>query len=225
MTLRPVIRLTQYRGHVLETPPATEPVSLQEVKAQLVVDGTADDALLSSFITESRHEIEEVTGLALITQSWRLSLDHWPGGREEWWDGVRQGAIADLYASGVPAWVEIPRYPLASVDTVTVFDEAGTPNVVSVASVFDIDTYQKPGRMALKRGQTWPIALRTVNAIQIEYTAGYGAAVDVPAPIKRAIKNMVAHMYSHRGDGCSAGDAYHESGAAMIVGRYQVVRL
>jgi hypothetical protein len=225
VTLRPPIHLQQYRGHVLTVPPATEPVSLSEVKAQLVIDGTADDALLTGFIAEARQEIEDVTGLALITQTWRLSLDHWPHGQGDWWDGVRQGAIADIYANGAPAWVQMPRYPLASIVSVTAFDEAGNGTVITVPDVFDVDTYQQPGRMALKRGQTWPIALRTINAIQIDYTAGYGNAAAVPGPIKRAIRNMVAHMYSHRGDGCDAGDAYFESGAANIVGRYRVVKI
>jgi uncharacterized phiE125 gp8 family phage protein len=85
-----------------------------------------------------------------------------------------------------------------------------------------VDTYQKPGRLALKRGQVWPIALRTINAIQIDYTAGHA---QVPAPLKRAVKAMVAHMYGHRGDGCSASDAFNDSGAAEIVGRYRVVRI
>jgi len=225
VTLRPAIPLQQYRGHVLTVAPATEPVSLSEVKAQLVIDGTADDALIAGFITDARQEIEDVTGLALVTQTWRLSLDHWPSGRGDWWDGVRQGAIADIYASGARAWVSMPRYPLASIASVTVFAEDGTDSAVTVADVFDVDTYQQPGRMALKRGQTWPIALRAINAIQIDYTAGYGNAAAVPGPIKRAIRNMVAHMYSHRGDGCNAGDAYHESGAANIVGRYRVVKV
>ena len=64
-----------------------------------------------------------------------------------------------------------------------------------------------------------------VNAVQVDYTAGYGNAAAVPGPIKRAIRNMVAHMYSHRGDGCDAGDAYFESGASAIVGRYRVVKI
>jgi uncharacterized phiE125 gp8 family phage protein len=220
MALRPVIPLTQYRGHVITAQPAIEPVSVQEVQAAIAVHG--DDDFIASLITEARQEIEEMTGLALITQSWRLSLDRWPGAREDWWDGVRQAAISEIYATGVPAWVQLPRYPLQAIDAVTVFDEASNSQTVTVGDVFDIDTYQKPGRMALRRGQTWPIALRTVNAIQIDYTAGYGAALDVPAPLKRAIRAMAAYMYEHRGDGCTGADAYAASGAAAIVGRYKV---
>jgi len=222
MTLRPIIRLTQYRGNVLTVAPATEPVTLAEVKGALVISDTGQDAYLTSLLEEARQEVEEVTGLALITQTWRLSLDHWPNGVEQWWDGVRQAAISELYAAGVRPWVPIPRYPLRTIASVTVFDQAGNDTAVTVADVFDVDTYQRPGRMALKSGATWPIALRDTNAIQIDYTAGYGAAVDVPAPIKRAIRQMACYMYEHRGDGCEPKDAYQASGAAAIMGRYEV---
>ena len=223
MSLRPAIPLRQYRGHVLQTPPDVEPVSVQEVQAVLVIEEGQDDALIADMIAEAREEIENATGLAMVTQSWRLSLDRWPGAMADWWDGVRQIAISELYANSPVPWVHLPRYPLQTVDTVTVFNEAGAPSVITVANVFDVDPYQQPGRMALKRGQTWPIALRTINAIQIYYTAGYGNAAAVPAPLKRAIKNMVAHMYEHRG--CGASEAYEASGAAAIVGRYRVVAI
>jgi hypothetical protein len=222
MSLRPKIELRQYRGHVLTLAPATEPVTLAEIKAQLVIDDSADDALLNDMITEARQEIEDVTGIAMIAQGWRLSLDRWPGNFEPWWDGVKQASIADFALSAVPGWVSLPRYPLQQIDGVTVFAEDATSAAVTVASVFDVDTYQTPGRMALKRGQTWPIALRTINAIQIDYTAGYAV---VPAPFRRAIKNMVAYMYEHRGDGCTGGDAYVASGAADIVGKYKVIEV
>jgi hypothetical protein len=213
-----------YRGHVMTEPPAVEPVTLAEVKARLALDGTADDAMLLRMITEARQEFEDATGLALITQEWRLSLDRWPGGREPWWDGTRQMAISEL--SGVPGFVPMPRYPLEAIDDVTVYDTSGAATVVDVASTFDIDVYQTPGRMVLKFGKTWPIALRPTDAIRVDYTAGYGpASENVPAPIRRAIEQMVAYMYSHRGDLCEAGDAYIESGARAIAARYMTARI
>ena len=225
MALRPALRLHQYRGNVLVTPSAVEPVSLAEVKAALVIDGTADDVFITALIAEAREEIEEATGLALITQEWRLTLDHWPQAQEDWWDGVRQTAISEIYGGRV-AVLHLPRYPLVSVDDVTVFGVDGTGQAITVSDVFDIDTQQRPGRMALKFGQTWPIALRDTNAIRIDYTAGFGPTpAYVPSPIKRAIRQMVGYAYEHRGDGCSPEDAYHASGAAAIVGRYNVVRV
>jgi uncharacterized phiE125 gp8 family phage protein len=112
------------------------------------------------------------------------------------------------------------------VDSVTVYDEDGNSTAVTVSTTFDVDTYQVPGRITLQRGATWPVALRANNAIEIVYTAGYGsAASSVPAPIKRAVKQLAAYLHTHRGDMCDMGDAMTDSGAASIMGQYKVKRL
>lgn len=224
MSLRPAVPLYQYEGSVILEDPAVEPVSLAELKAHLRIDDTSEDTYLTSLIVESREEIEQASGMALIRQKWRLTIDHWPGARQQWWDGVKDGHINMLY--GAPADLRLPRYPLIEIDGVTVFDEDSTSAVVNVGATFDIDTNQRPGRLALKSGATWPIALRPTNAIQIDYYAGYGAlAADVPAPLRRAIRSMAAYLYSHRGDGCDPVEAMAKSGAASVVDRYRTVRI
>jgi len=224
MSLRPARLLHEYRGSVIVTPPAVEPVTLAEVTALLLIDGNGDDALLADMIAEAREFIEHISGLAMITQVWRLSLDQWPMTRGAWWDGVRETAISEL--TGSHASLHLPIWPLQAVNSVTVFNAAGTSSAVDVAATFDADTYQRPGRLTLRNGATWPIALRDSNAIQIQYSAGYGGSgANVPAPLRRAVKQMVSHMYAHRGDGCDAGDAYADSGAAAIVGRYKVIKI
>lgn len=225
MSLRQARILYPERGSVQETAPSVEPVTADELRANLVVGSTAlPDAEANSLIAVAREYIEESTAIAMITQGWRLSLNDWPGGREPWWDGTRQWAISEL--NNQRGIVALPVYPLQSVDTVTVFDEASNATVVNIGATFDIDTYQKPGRLALQDGATWPIALRNINAIQIEYTAGYGdAAANVPAPLKRAVLQMAAYLFEHRGDGCAPGDAYVDSGAAGLAGRYKLARL
>lgn len=224
MSLRPARDLSQYRGHVIETSPTVEPVTAAELRAFLrETEAGLPDAEALSYITEAREMIEENTGLALVTQSWRLALDRWPGrGPEPWWDGVRQGSVADLY--GGDGDVYLPRYPLQDVDAITVYDEAGSPQSVTVASVFDVDRYRKPGRIGLKFGATWPVALRPTNGVEIVYTAGYGdAASDVPAALRRAVKQAAAHLYAHRGDDCCAVDAM--ASVASILAQYQAARL
>lgn len=213
----------KYRGDVLVTPPAIEPVTAAELRAHL--NGVSDtDEYLSGLITAAREEIETATGMALITQVWQMTIDRWPSIAEPWWDGVRQGAMAEM--QGAPGWLRLSRWPLQDVDAVTTYSSAGDPTDVDVAATFDIDTAQHPGRLALKAGKTWPSATRATNGITVEYTAGYGdAAGDVPGPIRRAIMQLAAYAYGHRGDGCDMGDAYHASGAARVMARYTVVRL
>jgi uncharacterized phiE125 gp8 family phage protein len=230
MSLRPAIPHHQHRGHVLVTGPAVEPITPEELREHLAFDSadttTLTDDIASSLIEDARALLEEYTGLALINQSWRLSLDNWPAGREAWWDGVRQGSITELYAMASMRSLTIPRYPLVSITSCTVYDEASTSAVVTVADVFDVDAYAKPGRLTLKKGATWPIALRANNAIQIVYVAGYGAAAtSVPGPLKRAVKHLASYLYEHRGDACSVDDMIAKSGAGAMLSAYKVARL
>jgi uncharacterized phiE125 gp8 family phage protein len=217
------MRLHQHRGHVITAEPAVEPVTAAELRDTLRESSAGlSDTQANDLIATARVYLEQITGLACITQEWLLALDHWPMPRGDWWDGVRQLPISELYSMGRPD-LTLPRYPLQSVDAVTVYAENSASTSITVATVFDVDTRSRPGRMTLKHGQTWPIALRASNAIEIGYTAGFGnEAADVPAPIKRAIRSMAAHLYEHRGDGCSVSDAWKDSGAAAMAATYAV---
>ena len=226
MSLRSPIRIFKKRGNKRQTVPAVEPVDLQDLKDQLNITDTDKDKLLSTLIAESREEIEQMSGLALITQTWKLTMDSWPGGREPWWDGVHEGAMNMLHPE-VHNWdIEIPVYPLISVDTINVYDTAGASTAVVIADTFVVDVNSQRGRITLKTGATWPIATRRNNAIEINYTAGFGAAFgDVPAPLRRAVRSMAAYLFNHRGDGCTENEAYSNSGARMSVNAYTIGRL
>jgi hypothetical protein len=222
MSLRHGIIKQQYRGHALVTPPAIEPVTVNELKAELKHPGGSDeDASLALYISAAREYCEELTGLALITQTWRMTLDRWPSDFDPWWDGVRDGAIGSLSDASRSAQIELPRYPLTTVTSVA-FD--GNP--ADIGATFIVDTQQRPGRLVLKFGATLPPYLESANAIQITYTAGYGAASSsVPAALRLAILQMAAYHYTHRGDDCAAADAARESGALNTFSKYQAARL
>lgn len=162
----------------LTTPPSTEPVSLDEAKAHLKVDSTAEDALIASLITAARARAEWHTGRALVTQSWTLWLDAWPGG------GI----------------VEIPLPPLQSVTQVALYALDDTMSVLDPA-LYQVDAASAPARLAQKNCFPPLVTnLRAVNAAAVSFTAGYGAADAVPQLIKEAILQIVADLYTHRGD-------------------------
>lgn len=226
MSLLPPRDLHQYRGHVQTTAPAAEPVTPTEMRSYLrETTSGLSDAAADDLIAEARELIENNTGLSLITQGWTLALDRWPNGsKEPWWDGVMQGAISELYNGQYATSLSMPRYPLQAVDSVTVYDEDSDATSVTVATTFDVDTYSTPGRMTLRSGKTWPVALRANNAIIIVYTSGYGdASTDVPAGLRRAVKQVAAYLHTHRGDECDMGDALAAAGS--ILDQYKVRRI
>jgi len=66
--------------------------------------------------------------------------------------------------------------------------------------------------------------MREINAIEIVYTAGFGdAATAVPPVVKRAVKQIAAYLYTHKGDDCGADDALAAAGS--LLDAYRVKRL
>ena len=226
MAIRNSISLHQHRGSVIVTDPAAEPISLSDLKGHLRIDDSSEDSYLTDLITEAREDVENASGFALITQTWRLAIDRWPANKQAWWDGVRQGSINELNCPSAFTALNLPKFPLLAVNSVKVYDAESSETDVSVGSTFDIDTIRRPGRMALKSGQTWPIAIRPTNGIIIEYQAGFGPdASDVPSPLRRAVRVLASYYYAHRGDGCDPSDALEASGAAELIDRYRPRRV
>ena len=69
---------TSSMASILLTPPAVEPLSLAEAKTFLRLETAEEDPLIAAFISAARLHVETQTGLALVTQSWRMVLDCWP---------------------------------------------------------------------------------------------------------------------------------------------------
>jgi uncharacterized phiE125 gp8 family phage protein len=59
----------------LNSPPAAEPVTLDQAKAWLRVESGDEDALIAALIPAARARAEWHTGRAFITQGWTLWLD------------------------------------------------------------------------------------------------------------------------------------------------------
>lgn len=208
-------------AYTLVTPPALEPVTLAEAKAQARIDGDVDDAMITSLITAAREHVELVTGRCLITQTWRLALDEWPrqSRRDEWWDGVREGPITLLEA----AWVDIAKAPIAGITEVRVLDESGTPTVWASSNYFLARRPNGHGRLTRKSGVVWPIVtLRAAGAIEIDFTVGYGTlAANVPFALRQAIRMLVAHWYDC---GCDPSAAGVPKPVAAMLAAHRVMR-
>lgn len=135
-----------------------------------------EDALLSALITAARVTVETVTRRSFITQTWRLYLDRFPSER-----GIR-----------------LPHTPTQSVTHIKYYDTDGVQQTFNAARYWT-DVVSAPARLSLKEGEDWEdTEPDRLNAVEITYLAGYGsAAEDVPAPIKHAIKLLVAHLFEN----------------------------
>ena len=95
--------------------------------------------------------------------------------------------------------ISLPIANVLSVESVKYLDPAGTLQTISSANYY-VDTYSNPARIIPVN--SWPqIHWRMPNAVQIAFTAGYGAtAASVPTTIKQAILLLAAHFYENRSD-------------------------
>jgi uncharacterized phiE125 gp8 family phage protein len=161
---------------ILLTPPAVEPVALADAKAYLRVEHSDDDAVISALIAGARSHVEAQTRRALITQSWRLVRDTWPG------DGriavvpspLRQITAARVYRlDGSTQTLDLQAF---------VSDLSATPSIISFLS------------------WSLPVPGRPVAGIEIDVEVGYGnAPSNAPEPLWQAIKLLVSHWYENRG--------------------------
>jgi uncharacterized phiE125 gp8 family phage protein len=184
--------------------PAAEPASLDDAKAYLKLDTDDEDALVTTLITAARLHVEGTTGRALLTQSWRLVLDDWP-------------------PAGL---VRLPVAPLQSLTAITACDINGDPVTLPTDGVL-WDAQAAPALLYLPAGFGDTVILRPLQAIEIDYVAGYGTdPADVPATLRQALLLLVAYWFEHRDAVVLAGSgSVIPSGFDQLVGAYRSIRL
>lgn len=202
----------------LVTAATSDPVTVDEMLAHARLDTVPEgNSLLEAYISAATAAVIQHTGRELITETWRLILDDWPGGSDEWWDGMRLGALSQLSGGAI----EIRKAPFISASAVATVNEDATTTAFS--SDYWYSTVESGyGKLSLRSGQVWPVLvppIRAVGGIRVTFTAGYGTnASDVPAPIRHAIKMTAAHFYENR----EAQEI--PAGAAALLAKYKVLR-
>lgn len=184
---------------ILIAPPAVEPLSLAETKAWLRVENAAEDELVGALIASARLVVESLTRRFLVAQTWRLVLDRWP-------------------ASGVT----LPFSPVRSV-AVRVHDAGGEATIVPPGT-FSLKHYAGDARLRFAHP---PHTQRPIAGIEIDVEAGFATdAAGVPAPLRQAMRLLVARWYENRGDVEADADmARTPSSVAALVAPYRRVRL
>lgn len=147
---------------VLITPPSAMPVSLEEAKAALRVDGSAADVEIAGLIAAAVSYLDGWTGIlgmCLAAQTWEMALDRFPAGE-----------------------IRLPLGPVVSVTSVTYDDPAGDEGTVDSAA-YVVDRRPVEGWIVPAAGASWPTTMETINAVRVRWVAGAGC----PEPLRRAI--------------------------------------
>jgi uncharacterized phiE125 gp8 family phage protein len=161
----------------------TEPVTLAEVKAWLIIDtvNTDDDALLTRLITEVRQTIEKKTKLSLVERVIVVTVDL-----------VRE--------------FKLPYGPIRDIDEV-VFRKGTNADGTPDNETMTIEDYTTDGEdfKVLKSGRC--------GRHKISYTTGFGEDEDeeidydnpLPDDLKKGILCQIAFAYENRGDSNASG--------------------
>ena len=162
------------------TPPASEPLTLAEVKEFLRVDHSDDDATLAIFITAARQLCESYTRMALLPTTF-----------EEYFDDFPQ------YTGTFKDEIRLSRSPVSAVTYVKYIDGNET-TITADAAEYKVDTISRPARISPDNG--WFGTYETINVVFVRYVAGFANAGAVPAPLKHGMMLVIGDMYENRTD-------------------------
>lgn len=151
--------------------PAQQPVTLAEARLHLRLDASGDPP------THPEDSLVEM----LIT----ATTGHLDGA-----DGVlRRALVTQRWRLSLGAFpigaIKLPLPPLQSVEAVSYVDADGEEQSFA--------DYAVDPAFGCIRG-AWPSG----SDVRIDFTAGYGGAGNVPAPLKAAILLHVGHLYANR---------------------------
>ncbi len=161
--------MTHWPSVTVLTAPTGYPVSLQEAKAACRVTHADDDAQILGLIAAAVDEIDgpDGIGIAMLEQSWRLTLDRFPRGM-----------------------IYVPGWPIASIDSVNYRDADGADQVMSSGNY--TVSLREPVRIA---SDQWPTTEDEIGAVWVDYTVGVPSPSAVPENLRLAVQARVQQLY------------------------------
>lgn len=178
--------------------PASEPLTISEVRAHLRLPADEYNTLIEGLITTARQFFEEEDDRRLVTQTWKLTLERFP------------------------CWtIDVPIRPLQVVNSIKYIDADGVRQTVDPAKYL-IDKSSFVPRVTPSYGESWPVARSQNNAVEIEFDCGYGYQRNISS-LTAAASAVAGTTTPH---GLSVGDVVHFAdvvGMTEINGLYGII--
>lgn len=158
----------------IDTPPAGEPVTAAEVKAQTIIPHSDDDALIARLIETARSYVEAYCGIRLAKRTLTITCD----------------SFGDFD--------RLPEAPVQSIGAIKYITPAGDEQTLS-GTVYELRQCADglESAIVLKLGQRWP-ATQPASRVTVTALVGYET---VPAAIKHAMLIWIADAYAKRENG------------------------
>jgi uncharacterized phiE125 gp8 family phage protein len=183
---------TRYRTSVhfaqtLVTPPVEEPLSVSEAKSHLRSTTTAEDDQVWAWIRAAREQVERDADVALLTQTWDIALDGFPGGF---------------------GMLRLLKRPLQSVTWIRYTDAVGVIQTLAT-NQYVLDTSSRTPRIGLTDIGSWPaVAVRQFQPVTVRVVVGWASAGLIPESLLQAVKMWLPPFQERRGMNDNERGAY-----------------
>lgn len=162
-------------GLDLVTQPSSEPVTVAQAKARIVVSFSDHDTIIGQMISEARSAVEAFLKQALLPTVYAVRFDYC-----------------------FPSEIRLPVGPVRDADSVDIeyVNDAGA-TVALAATEFRVS----PGMTGVIRpafGKSWPSVQPVTDALTVTFTAGEALAADIRPAILSALYLEIGNRYAHR---------------------------
>jgi len=158
------------------TAPSAEPVTVDEVKAQAIIDDSDNDEFIKRLIGAARSHVEAYCNTVLAERI----------------VSVRCDAFSDF--------ARLPIAPVQEIESISYIDRAGDAQMLP-DTVYELQADDFESSIVLKAGQRWPDRLQG-SRVTVSALIGYE---EVPPAIIHAMLIWIADSYENREIETSAG--------------------
>lgn len=177
------------KAYALITPATELPILADDARKHLLIDGTDSDAQIEAWQYAALEEVLNYTQRRYMQEIWELQMSCW-----------------DYDCNG---YLRLEKGPLVAIASVKYYDSANTIRTIP-AEDYQVVTTKVPG--LIRFIGTLPEVYDRPDAIQIRFTAGYGADGAIAADQRAAIPYLATAWIKTR------IATYHESRQNVISG-------
>lgn len=178
------------------TPPATEPITLDEARRHLRIDTTDFDQDITDAIASAREYVELITNRGLMPQTWQIDLPAFGAGATLFPANIRSLNGILYQGSAMSQWTNEPVLLPANVTelaSVQYYDFENALQSLTVDTDYLVRFTEPPQLVPVLY---WPLTYRRPDAVKISASVGYTDAANIPGPIKSALKLQVQLLVS-----------------------------
>ena len=189
---------------------ATTILPLADVKTFLRVTNTAEDSLITSFITAAVGVAQNYTNSRFLETQFTMFMENWNDVyvSNQYNTSLSNGTY--LTTGGYVGkdglhQIVLPYAPLDSITHIKYYDSDDAQQTWVENTDYSVHTFiNQKGFIEIQKGISTPNLYQRADAIEIKFKAGYGTtAGSVPEAIKSAVLLIIGFMYEKREDSVS----------------------